>query len=176
MITTEPIIKYLINNGDYATLDLNETSIELLSDTELVEESTKAVWTKELVSISGVPEIKMEKCHKRVKIPFDGHTNIPYPCAYTRTSRHWIELKLYYPEDISQEIKDTILKCGLEAAAYSAGIVVASIVVPEAIPFVIPAAKGVFAAAFTKCVGDEVSKMIDYDLTHKSESGDWKRL
>jgi hypothetical protein len=167
------VIKYLTVNGDYATLEF-EPAQDQTEDMRALTD--KEVWTKELVSVSGVPEVKVETCYKRVRIPGDGKVNVPYPCAYTRTSKHWLELKVYYPSDIEQTVKDTIINCALEAAIYAAGIVAASVVAPELIPAAIPAAKAAFAASFTKCLSEEISKTVDYEITHESESGEWKRV
>ncbi|MCY8888111.1 hypothetical protein P8918_04390 [Bacillus spizizenii] len=159
-------VKYLTSNGEYKVL---ETSNDVIpEDRGTRDVGDKDVWKKTLVSVSGVPEVKTETCHTSVTIPFNGRTNVPYPCLYKRTSKHWIELKVEYPKDLGQDIKDTVSRCALEAAAQAAATVAA--------PAALPAAQAAFSASFSACIGEETKNLVSYDITHESESGEWERV
>ncbi|WP_172371954.1 hypothetical protein [Sporosarcina jiandibaonis] len=160
-------VRYLTSNDEYELVEF----ISEEPDTARIQ-ADKEVWKKELVSVSGVPEIKMEICHRRVRI-FGESFDAPYPCAYTRSSKHWLELRVSYPADIAQDAKDKIIKCALEGAVYAAGIIAVSVVAPEAIPAIIPAAKAAFVLKFTDCLEEEIRNTVDIDITHESESGEW---
>ncbi|MCY8997904.1 hypothetical protein [Bacillus inaquosorum] len=167
-------VKYLTSNGEYKVL---ETSNDVIpEDRGTRDVGDKDVWKKTLVSVSGVPEVKTETCHTRVRIPFNGRTNVPYPCLYKRTSKHWIELKVEYPKDLGQDIKDTVSRCALEAAGAAAATVAASVIAPAAIPAALPAAQAAFSASFSACIGEETKNLVSYDITHESESGEWERV
>ncbi len=165
-------IKYLTQNGEYTTLEFDATKVE---DTVEIA-SEKKEWSTTLVSVSGVPEFKMETCYERVRIPLDGSTKVPYPCAYTRTGTHKIVLKLLYPSDLAEEAQNILIQCAKDAAVYTAAIIVASVLVPSTIPAAIPTAQGLFVEKFKSCVSEEAFNSVTYTITHEQESGDWKRV
>ncbi len=70
-------------------------------------------WEMKVVSIGNWPEVKTETCYKRVRIPLDGWTKVPYPCAWRRTCNKTWYLSIVYngagsdlPGNIEQIIKD----------------------------------------------------------------------
>lgn len=164
-------VKYLTKNNEYKLLEIAD-STSSIDDGVVGIQSEKEEWKKELVSISGVPEFKTEICNKRVKIPFNGHVNVPYPCLYTRTSKHWMELRVKYPPDA----KDKVIKCAEEAAILAAGVVVAGILAPPSIAILIPSAHAAFALKFSECLEEEIRKNVDVEITHESKSGEWNRV
>ncbi|MBU5350902.1 hypothetical protein KQI74_01340 [Paenibacillus barcinonensis] len=166
-------IKYLTKNGDYAILEMDSGSLNPEETMVSLESSEKKVWKKELVSLNGVPEIKVETCHRRVRIPGNGNANIPYPCTCTRTGRHWMELRVYYPSDLAQDAVDILIKCATEAAAYAAGVIVVSTIAPPLIGPAIPTATTLFVERFKSCVSEEVYNSVTYEFSHEQESGDW---
>lgn len=168
-------IKYLTKNDEYKLLDITDSASSIDEDAVSLQ-SVKEEWKKELASVSGVPEVKTDICYKTVRIPMDGTTKVPYPCLYTRTSRHWIELKVKYPADVASDVKDKIIKCATEGAVYAAGTLAVALLVPEAIAGLIPSAKAAFALKFSECLEEEIRNTIEIDITHESESGDWKRV
>ncbi|WP_338651290.1 hypothetical protein [Lysinibacillus sp. Y5S-8] len=168
-------IKYLTKNDEYKSLEITD-STSSTEDGVVSIQSVKEEWKKELASVSGVPEFKTEICYKTIKIPFDGTTKVPYPCLYTRTSRHWIELKVKYPADVANDVKDKIIKCATEGAIFAAAALAPGLVAPEAIPVLIPIAKGAFTLRFSECLAEEIRNTIEIDITHESKSGDWKRV
>lgn len=173
-------VKYLTESDEYATLEFVSgdsgpiTENAVLTDSPVTTEaSEKKVWKKTLVSVSGVPEVKAETCYQRVRIPFDGNMNVPYPCIKTRTSKHWIELKVFYPSDLQQDVVDTIVKCATTAAAYAAAVIAASVIAPQFIAAALPTAQGLFVEKFKSCVSEEAFKAVNFTITHEQESGDW---
>lgn len=166
-------VRYLTPNDEYELIQFISSDEE--PDTAGIQ-TEKEVWTKELVSVSGVPEVKMETCHRRVRIRYDGSVNVPYPCAYTRTSRHWMELRVKYPSDSTQEAKEKVTKCALEGAIAAAAVIAVGVAAPEAIPALIPSAKAAFAAKFAECLEEEIRNSVDFEITHESEAGEWSRV
>ncbi|WP_342494013.1 hypothetical protein [Bacillus sp. FSL R5-0447] len=170
-------VKYLSDNGEFKTLEISNlpsspaNGFALTVDPETSSE--KKVWKKELVSVSGVPEIKVETCHKQVTVPFDGSMDVPYPCTCTRTGRHWIELKVFYPSDLVGDVVNSIIKCAEEAAIYAAGIIAASCINPEFLPPAVPTAQTLFVEKLKTCLAEETFKLVDYSLSYEQESGDW---
>ncbi|WP_264453511.1 hypothetical protein [Paenibacillus polymyxa] len=174
-------VKYLTKSGEYKNLEFPASEsigmadlIEPRNDSTMhAEASEKKVWSKTLASLSGVPEIKVETCHRRVRIPGNGNVNVPYPCTKTREGRHWIELNVFYPSDLAQDAVDIIVKCATEAAAYTAGVIAASIIAPQFMPAAIPTAQTLFVEKFKSCVSEEIFNSVTYTITHEQESGDW---
>ncbi|QOH64877.1 hypothetical protein DKG78_01135 [Bacillus amyloliquefaciens] len=179
-------VKYLSDNGEFKTLEISnlpsspangalavapETAIP--ADFSAEEASEKKVWKTDLVSVSGVPEIKEQTCYKRVRIPGDGNMNVPYPCPCTRTGRHWIELKVFYPSDLAGDVIDNIIKCAKEAAIYAAGIIAVGCIAPELLPPAVPTAQALFTDKFKNCLIEETFKLVDYSVSYEHESGDW---
>ncbi|MCY8513534.1 hypothetical protein [Bacillus atrophaeus] len=179
-------VKYLSDNGEFKTLEISDLpssptnggafapeTATRPTDFSAEEASEKKVWKTDLVSVSGVPEIKIETCHRRVRIPGDGNINVPYPCTCTRTGRHWIELKVFYPSDLAGDVIDNIIKCAKEAAMYAAGIIAVSCIAPVLLPPAVPTAQALFIEKFKSCLAEETFKLVDYSVSYEHESGDW---
>ncbi|WOQ71408.1 hypothetical protein R0126_11970 [Bacillus stratosphericus] len=166
-------VKYLSDNLELKTLEVSDVPSSPTNGISPEEgTSDKKVWKYPLVSISGVPEIKMETCYKEVTTPF-GKVKVPYPCTCTRSGRHWLELKVHYPSDLAGDIVTNIEHCAEVAAIYTAGVIAVGIVAPSLLPPAIPSAKVLFWEKFTNCLAEETSKLVDYDITYEHESGDW---
>ena len=169
-------IRYLNHNGEYSILEIEPNDSHGGPDIVFHEASQKKEWTKTLASVSGVPEVKMETCNKKVKIPGDGSINVPYPCAYTRTGTHKVVLKIMYPADLQEAAVNIMIDCAEKAAAYAAMIIAPSIVDPATIPAALAAAQTAFVEKFKSCVSEEVLNSVTYSIEHEQESGEWSRV
>ncbi|MGN7945795.1 hypothetical protein ACTJJD_12565 [Bacillus sp. 22446] len=180
-------VKYLSDNLELKTLEISDVlsspsnggaagdAIESKPTGISTEEETSAkkVWKYPLVTLSGVPEVKVETRYRRVDVPFDGHIDVPYPVTCTRKGKHWLEAKVFYPSDLAGDTVKIIEKCAEKAAIKAAAVVVVGCIEPTLLPPAIPSAKVLFIQEFKSCLAEETFKLVNYDITYEHESGDW---
>lgn len=129
-------------------------------------------WEMKVLSIASWPEVKSKTCYKKVKIPFDGWTKVPYPCLWRRTcNRSWyLTITHSNPADLPGNIEQIIKEC-------------AKIALIPAIPLLLAgnpsAAAAAFLEAFKTCVltkgVKEVAKFsVGFDS--RAKCGPWKRV
>lgn len=58
---------------------------EVIEGIVLGPSATGKRWEMHVLTIGKWPEVKTETCYKKVRIPFDGWTKVPYPCVWQRT-------------------------------------------------------------------------------------------
>jgi hypothetical protein len=127
-------------------------------------------WEFKLVSIGSWPEFKTETCYKRVRIPLDGWTKVPYPCAWRRTCRKTffaqVTLHEAAPPNFERELKDCAKKAAL-------------IAVPLILAGQVPAAIAAFAEALKSCLilkGMKVATKLQIGIHSRKVCGSWKRV
>ncbi len=171
-------IKYLNAQGEYSTLEIDSDDVSLEDDNDgtLSIASAKKEWSKTIASVGGIPELKMETCYKKIRIPGNGKIKVPYPCAYTRTGTHKLVLKVLYPDDLQEAAVNILIDCAQKAAVYAAMIIAPSIINPASIPAAIAAAQTAFVEKFKSCVSDEIFNSVSYSIVHEQESGPWHRV
>ncbi|MGE7988565.1 hypothetical protein [Lysinibacillus fusiformis] len=164
------ILRYLDKDGGVKEIELTSMDDRGVS----FGGSGDDVWEKELVSISGIPEFKAETCYKTIG---SGRfkTKIPYPCMYTRLSKHSLTLKVYYPKDIEKAVIDSIVKCAEDGAITAAATVLPLFSTPASAAVAIQAGLEAFRAKFVDCIGPELVSKVSYDIEHDQHAeGDWR--
>lgn len=165
------ILKYLGEDGELKEVVLNskeEQELPLGADGD-------ETWEQELVSIDGIPEIKMEVCTRRVgRGPLA--VNVPYPCAYTRSSKQKLTLKVFYPGDVEKAVKDSIIECAKQGAIVGAAAAIPLFATPATAAVAIQTGLVAFKEKFIDCIGPELLNKVSYDIVHESTSGDWRRM
>ncbi|PGV81985.1 hypothetical protein [Bacillus thuringiensis] len=165
------ILRYFGENGEMKEVELNSKENQELPLGAPGDET----WEQELVSINGVPEVKMEVCYKRVGSGAFA-VKVPYPCAYTRTSKQRLVLKVFYPGDVEKAVKDSIIECAKQGAIVGAAAAIPLFSTPATAVVAIQTGLVAFKEKFINCIGPELLNKVSYDIVHDSTSSDWHRV
>ncbi|WHP67297.1 hypothetical protein [Phaeobacter inhibens] len=129
-------------------------------------------WEMKVLKIVGWPEVKSKTCYKKVKIPFDGWTKVPYPCLWRRTcERSWfLTITHSDPSDLPGNIEEIIKDC-------------AKMALIPAIPILLTGnaagAAAAFLEAFKTCLltkGVQQVTKFSVGFDSRAECGPWKRV
>lgn len=102
-------------------------------------------WEMRVLKIANWPEFKTKTCYEKVRIPLDGWTKVPYPCAWRRTCEKSWYLTVTYDgtNDLPTKIEEILREC-------------AKIALIPAIPLLLAgqpaAAAAAFLEAFKQCL------------------------
>lgn len=145
-------------------------------DSVLIAHDTKnalgKTWEVHVLTIGNWPEFKTKTCYKWVKIPLDGKTKVPYPCAWRRTCKRAWYLRIVYrggnslPSDIERIVKD----CAKKALIPS---------VPILLTGNVGGAVAAFLESFKVClIAKGVQHAADFSAGFDSRAtcGRWKRI
>ena len=129
-------------------------------------------WEIHAATVGNWPEFKTKTCYKWVKIPLDGKTKVPYPCAWRRTCKKVWNLRIVYsgnialPSDIEKIIKECA-KVGLVPA------------LPLLLTGNVGAASVAFLEAFKACIITKGIKQVtafSAGFVSNKTCGKWKRI
>ena len=154
----------------YSDIDDLEEGIEIFAD----ETRSGSVWEFKIASTANWPEFKTETCYKWVKIPLDGKTKIPYPCAYRRTCKKTWYARVVYSGptgDLPKDFKKILEEC-------------AKIAIVPAIPLIlagqVPAAIAAFLGTLKRCLIakslEKIAGKITVGIYSRKSCGNWKKV